>query len=99
MRPRLLHCGMAAFAIVSRKGLLTTYPSMETRAMIVRRFVTALLATLPLGATHAAIFCPANETELRQALATAATNNEDDDIRLRKKHLTENDRKRAMRAA
>lgn len=51
--------------------------------MIVRRFVTTLLATLPLGVTHAAIFCPANETELRQALATAATNNEDDDIRLR----------------
>ena len=48
--------------------------------MIARRFVTALLATLPLGTAHAAIFCPANETELRQALATAATNNEDDDI-------------------
>ncbi len=31
---------------------------------------------------HAAIFCPANETQFRQALATAATNNEDDEIRL-----------------
>jgi hypothetical protein len=32
---------------------------------------------------RAAIFCPANEADLRQALATAAANNEDDEIRLR----------------
>ena len=47
---------------------------------------TLLLSLLVLAsnAAHAALFCPGNEAELRQALTTAATNNEDDEIRLRR---------------
>ncbi|MBS0556879.1 MAG: hypothetical protein JSR27_05625 [Proteobacteria bacterium] len=51
--------------------------------MFIRHFVFVVFAMLTLGTAHAAIFCPGNETELRQALATAAANGEDDDIRLR----------------
>lgn len=47
------------------------------------RLALALFATAISTAADAAFFCPANETEFRQALATAAANNEDDDIRLR----------------
>lgn len=47
------------------------------------RLALAFLAAVAPTAAFAAIFCPGNEAEFRQALATAAANGEDDEIRLR----------------
>lgn len=47
------------------------------------RLALAFLAAVAPTATFAAIFCPGNEAEFRQALVTAAANGEDDEIRLR----------------
>lgn len=47
------------------------------------RLALAILAAAAPVAARAAIFCPGNEAEFRQALASAAANGEDDEIRLR----------------
>lgn len=51
--------------------------------MTVLRLAVAVLAVIASRIAGAALFCPSNEAELRQALTAAATNNEDDEIRLR----------------
>jgi len=51
--------------------------------MIQLRLAFAILAAAAPTAARAALFCPGNETEFRQALASAAANGEDDEIRLR----------------
>ena len=50
---------------------------------VVMKHLATFLLVLASGAAHAAIFCPGNEADFRQALATAATNGENDEIRLR----------------